>query len=92
MTRAGLIEAPKRATMSHEMQAAMELDRLEVEHARKIDQRIADELRASWHQRRVDELRPLVAEFGAAAVVRITRRSDPTFELPAELLDEEGTE
>ena len=75
--------------MSHEMQAALELDRLEVEAARKLDERIAADLRASWHQRRIDELRPLVAQYGARAVVQITRRSDPSFTLPAELTDDE---
>ena len=45
VTRAGLVEAPRREKPSHEMQAAIELDRLEVEHARAIDQRIANELR-----------------------------------------------
>ena len=74
------------------MTAAIELDRQEVELARAIDQRIADELRRTWHKRRVEALRPLVEQFGAEAVTKISRRSDPGFRLPRELAGDEESE
>ena len=89
ISKLGLVRAPVRETPSHELVAARELEQREMERERALDAELAEQVRKAARQRLVDELRPFVAQYGARAVVKITRQVNPAFELPHELDDSE---
>ena|SRR5687768_13107286 len=86
LARFGLIEAPRRKSMSDAMCDLMERDAQAAARAEAEAAEWAEESRRRRDRERRAQLQALVQAYGARTVETILRRADPNFSLPADLV------